>query len=184
MRLARGECLESRRTAFRTGGELHRRLAQVEPQRRQHLIVARASEVDARAGRADARGEMSLERRLPVLVVELDPPQSAGVLVGECAEPGADRLEVGGADQALRAQHLRVRDRGGDIVAHQPLVQRVVLAGGVFQDARIERRPRVPQPPHAGACCSAGVSALTSATINVPVPSLVNTSPRIPSADR
>ena len=125
--------------------------------------------------------EPPLERGVAILVGELDVPVPAGVLVGERAEAGADGLEVARAEQALRMQHLGMRDRGAHVVRHEALIERVVLARGELEHARIERRALVPQPRHGALCASAGDRALTSATISVPVPSLVNTSPRMPS---
>ena len=63
-------------------------------------------------------------------------------------------------------------------------ISRMVLARGIFEHALIERRSLVPQTRHGAPCCSAGLSALMSATMSVPVPSLVNTSARIPSGER
>ena len=136
------------------------------------------------AGRADARREVPLERGVTVLVRELDVPGAARVLGGERAQGRADRGEIVRRQQPLRVQHRGVRDRGAHVVRHQPLIERVVFAGAVAQHPLIERRALVPQAAHGVLCCSAGDSAFTSATISVPVPSLVNTSPRMPSGER
>src|SRR5215469_3700524 len=132
---------------------------------------------------ADARRKPPLERGLPVLVRELDVPGAARMLGADLAEGSANGGEVGIRQQLLAVQHLGVRDRGAHVVRHEPLIECVVLAGGEAQHPLIEGRALVPQPRHDTPCCSAGGSALTSATIMVPLPSLVNTSARMPSGD-
>ena len=64
--------------------------------------------MDASAACADALGQPPLERGLPVLIGELDVPGTARVLVGERRESLADGGEIGGRQQLLRVQHLRV----------------------------------------------------------------------------
>ena len=76
-RLAPGERLERLGGRKRPGAQLPDALAQVQPQGGEHLVVARAPEVNARAGRAEARGEAPLERAVAVLVAELDVPGAA-----------------------------------------------------------------------------------------------------------
>src|SRR5690348_6293015 len=138
----------------------------------------------APAGRADARGQALLERGLAVFVGELDGPDAGGVFLAEPREPVADQHEIGGVEQLRRVQHLGVRDRGTHVVFHEPLVERVVVARGVPQHPLVEIDSLVPEPAHyLPLCCSAGVSALTSATISVPAPSFVKTSARMPSPD-
>ena len=140
--------------------------------------------MDALAGGAEARAQPPLESRLAVLLGELDVPLAARVACGERLERSADRGEILRRQQLLEVQHLGMGDRGAHIVGHQPLIERVILAGGVLEHALIERCALVPQARHGLLCCSAGLSALISATISVPVPSLVNTSARIPSGER
>ena len=54
---------------------------------------------------------------------------------------------------------------------------RVILTGGELEYPSVERRALVPEPGHAVPVpCSAGESALMSATTRVPVPSLVKIS--------
>jgi len=85
---------------------------------------------------------------MDVLVGELDRPGARGVVVAESREPGADRLEVVGAEKSLRRQHLGVGDRGADVVRHQALVEPVVFAGRVGKDAFVERSSLVPEATH------------------------------------
>src|SRR5215472_8074160 len=70
----------------RAGAQLRDGITQVQPQRGEHLVVARASEVNAPTGGAAACGQVSLERGLTVLVGELDVPRATCVLGGESAE--------------------------------------------------------------------------------------------------
>ena len=120
--------------------------------------------------------EQRLERGLPVLEIERHGPLAARVGRGDLAQAVADRGEVGVVHQAGVVQHLGVRDRGLHVVGHQPVVERVVLAGGVAQHPLVERRALVPESRHCVAPCSAALSALVSATTSVPVPSLVKIS--------
>ena len=159
-------------------------IAQVEAQRGEHLVVARAAEMHAPARCPDERGQPALERGLAVLVLQCDPPLALGVGGGERLEPLLDGLAVGVGEQPLRVQHLRVRDRGAGVVGDQTLVERVVLARREREHALIERRALVPEAAHGcalPAASSAGASLRMSATTSVPVPSLVNTSARIAS---
>ena len=87
---------------LRGRGELGGRVQQVQAQRRQHLVVARAAEMHAAAGRADARGEALLERGLAVLVGELDLPLARGVFGGQRAQALANGGQVRIAEQLAR----------------------------------------------------------------------------------
>ena len=79
------------------------RVAQIEPQRGEHLVVARAAEMHAAAGGADARGEPLLERGLAVFVGELDLPLPGGVLVRRWpSSPSRMALQVRVRQQLLR----------------------------------------------------------------------------------
>ena len=60
----------------------------------------------------------------------------------------ANRLEIRRRQQILLTEHLRVRDRGADVVGDQAIVQRVIIARGVFQNPRVERSTLVPEPRH------------------------------------
>src|SRR5207248_11035020 len=152
--------------------------------RREHQGCTAASAGHTAGGRSDEPGEAPPECRQALLVGERDAPLPARGALGVPQEAGADGIEIRDGEQPLPGEHLGVSDRGAHVVGNEPLVERVVLAGGVVQHPFIERRALVPQPLHGALSCSAGVSALTSATTRVPVPSLVNTSPRIPSGER
>ena len=130
------------------GRELADRVAQVEAQRDEHLVVARAAEMHAPARFADPLGEPALERAVHVLVRELDRPLARGVLRGERLEAVADRRAVGGREQTLGLEHPRVRDRRAHVVGHEPLVEHVILARGEAQDPLVERQTFVPEARH------------------------------------
>src|ERR1022692_3190875 len=97
-------------------------------------------------------------------------------------------FQIGVRQQALRLQHLRMSDRGLDIVCDEAIVERMIIARRVGKNAGIERLALVPQARHTitadEPCCSAGLSAFRSATTSVPVPSFVNTSASRLSAER
>src|SRR5512146_1772337 len=104
---------------------------------------------------APARGpyalcQSTLERRLPILVRELDAPESAAMLFRQRRQTVAYRLEVAFGQQLLLVQHLRMRNGRPGVVADQALIEGKVLAGGVLQHAIIQRRPFVPQTSHDG----------------------------------
>jgi hypothetical protein len=119
-------------------------MQEVEAQGGEHLVVARAPEVDAAARLADALREPPLERGLGVFLLERDRPHPLGVLGGEAAQPGRDRLEVVARQQAAIGEHLGVRDRSRNLERHQPLVEAMILARGVVQDLRVERLALIP----------------------------------------
>jgi len=183
-RFAFGERVERFRHLQRAGAEPRDGRAQIQPQGGKHLVVARASEVNALAECAEPCPQQTLECGLTVFIRKLDVPRAACMLGGESLEGATQRGQVLGRQQPLRVQHLGVGDRGAYVVRHQPLIECMVLARGIFEHALIERRSLVPQTRHGAPCCSAGLRALMSATMSVPVPSLVNTSARIPSGER
>ena len=158
-------------------GQVVGRVEQVEPQRGQHLVVARPAEMQARTGVADRAREAALERRVYVLVLERNAP-FPGVERGlELFQAVTDGARVVVADEPGRSQHLRVRDRAAHVVGHEARIEQVILARRVAQDTFAERQALVPQARHdPPPACSAGVNALMSLTTSVPVPSLVNTS--------
>src|SRR5580692_4824576 len=100
------------------------------------------------------------------------------MLLADCLQCIPDRRVIGGGQKPRSRQHVGMRDRGLDVVAHQALVEEMILPGGVCKHPLIEPRPFIPQPAHAevGLCCSAGESAVKSGTTSVPVPSLVKIS--------
>src|SRR6267154_2278251 len=112
--LARRELLERIRNRERTADQRLDRFAQIQADGGEHLVVARAPEVNAGAGGTDALGQPPLECRLAVLIGELDAPLPARVLLRQSAEAGANRREVLVRQQALRLQHLRERVDIGD----------------------------------------------------------------------
>jgi len=59
-------------------------------------------------------------------------------------------FQIVSRQQSLLLKHLRVRDRGTHVVAHQALIEGVVLTGRVAQHAFIERCALVPKACHAG----------------------------------
>ena len=160
-----------------------RRIAQVQPQRGEHLIVARAARVQASAGGADALRQPILDGGLAILLFERDAPLAARMLLADGCERVANGAMIRRRQKALLRQHVGMRDRGLDVVAHQPVVEEMVLARRVGEHALIERGALVPEARHDCAACSAGLRAFKSATTSVPVPSLVKISASRLSAD-
>jgi hypothetical protein len=185
--VAARQVIERAGAGVRRFGQLVGRVQQVKTQRGQHLVVARAAEMHTPAGRADARREAFLERGLAVFVGEFDLPLAGRVFRGERVQAVANGGKVGIGQEPHGVEHLGVRDGGAHVVLHQALVEGVVVTRRVREHTCIEGRAFVPEPahgwPYLPLCCSAGVSALTSATMSVPAPSLVNTSASRPSGD-
>ncbi len=123
-------------------------VAEVQPYRGQHLVVARAAEMHAPAGCADARRETLFESCLAVLVRQLDVPFAALVLGRDCREPRANRIQIRLREQFLCVEHLRMRYRCPHVVTDQALIQRVVLAGRVLKHTVVQRRTLVPEASH------------------------------------
>src|SRR3569833_805559 len=134
------------------------------------------------AGSPVLLGLLFLVRCLPILVIQADVTFDPSMLLAERSQPGSDDLQVSRGKQLLGMQHLNMGKGGGHVISNQPLIERIIFAGRVLQHTAVERRALIPQTTQTNKR-TAGLSALTSATINVPVPSFVNTSPRIPSGD-
>src|SRR5450631_4481866 len=75
--LTLAERIERFGDADRACAQLLDDIAEVETQRREHLVIARTPQMNAAARGADALGKPLLKRRLAVLIVKLDAPKSA-----------------------------------------------------------------------------------------------------------
>ena len=96
------------------------RVAQIEPQRGEHLVVARAPEMDARAGLADPLPSAALSSAVWTSSSASSIRHSpAACAAAERREPVADRGEVGRRQQPGRREHLGVGDRGADVVGRR-----------------------------------------------------------------
>ena len=126
-------------------------VAQIEAQRREHLVVARPARVQTPAGRAELLREPGLERGLAILELERDPPLAARMRRTDLAQRVAYCSAVRGGQNSAGVQRLGVRDRGLDVVGHEPIVERVVFARRELEHPAVERRALVPEPRHAAA---------------------------------
>ena len=171
-----GQRLQRRRDAASVVGERLHRVPEVEPERDEHLVVAGPPDMQTLACGTDPACKQGLECRLAVFEIQRHGPFAACVRRADLGEPSADGVVRRGVQQPHVVQHPGVRDRRHHVVPDQAIVERVVLAGRESQHALVERRALVPEPRHQCAPCSAGLSALVSATTSVPVPSFVNTS--------
>jgi hypothetical protein len=101
------------------------------------LVVARAAGVQALARVADQLRQARLDVQVHVLEVEL-PFEAPGLdLLVDLRHAAADRVEVGGGDDALRGEHVGMRQRAGDVGLPQPAVER--HAGRVALDQLAHR---------------------------------------------
>ena len=146
--LARAHVVQRGSNRSDAGLELSDCILQVQAQRRQHLVVARTPEMHALAGFADTLDQHVLQRRLPVLVLELHAPLAARVRPADLAQALRDGRKVVGRDQSLQVEHFRVRDRCAHVIGHETIVERMIFAGRVTQHALVEIRSLVPQPAH------------------------------------
>ena len=97
--------------------------AQVEADVGGHLVVARATRVQALAGVADQLGQALLD--VEVHVLEVDRPDEApGLDVGtDLSEPAFDVGQILGRDHPDGTKHACMRERPLDIEARQPAVE-------------------------------------------------------------
>ena len=175
--LALRQAVERLGDALGASRQVRHDVAQIEAQRREHLVVARPARVQTAAGRAQLLREPGLERGLAILELEGDPPLAARMRRTDLAQRVAYCSAVRGGQNSAGVQRLGVRDRGFDVIGHEPIVERMVFARGELEHPAVERRALVPEPRHAPPVpCSAGDSAFVSATTSVPVPSLVKIS--------
>ncbi len=142
------DLFERRDDLSRELGELVDRILDIEPECRQHLVVARPAEMDATARFADGIDEPSLERRVHVLVGKLDGPLAPGMSRAQGLEPGRDRRALERLEQALSLEHARMRNRGADVVFDEAGVEQVVLSRGKTEDPLVQRFALVPESGH------------------------------------
>ena len=129
------------------------------------------------AGRAQLLREPGLERGLAIFQLERDPPVAARMRRTDLTQPVAYCIAIRGAQYSTAMKRFRMGDRRQHVVGDQPIGERMILARSELEYPAVERRALVPEPRHAEPePCSAGESALTSATTSVPVPSLVKIS--------
>jgi hypothetical protein len=143
-----GERLERRGYRMRTVGEFLDRIAQVQAQRREHLIVARTAGMQARAGLAHLASEQGLECGLSVLELERHGPVAARMPGSDFLEPSGDGGEIRVVQETGVVQHPGVRDGGAHVVGDETVVEGVVLAGRVVEHPLIERCALVPESSH------------------------------------
>ena len=176
--LALRQAVERLGDALGASRQVRHDVAQIESQRREHLVVARPARVQTAAGRAQLLREPGLERGLAILELEGDPPLAARMRRTDLAQRVAYCSAVRGGQNSAGVQRLGVRDRGFDVIGHESIVERMVFAGGELEHPAVERRALVPEPRHAAGrtLFSAADSAFVSATTSVPVPSLVKIS--------
>ncbi len=146
--MRRGDLAERGCDGSRPGGECANLLLHPEAQRREHLVVARAPEVNPPAGRSDALGEPSFERRMHIFVAGLDSPKSLRMFGSERLQCAIDRREIAFLQQSLRSQHRGVRARSAGIVGDETVVESRILACRVSEHLLVERISLVPESAH------------------------------------
>ncbi len=98
-------------------------IADPEPEVGGDLVVARAGGVEPAGGGSDQLGQPGLDMHVDVLErgILLDP--DPGIFVLDPLQPLGDGGGVGLGDDALGLQHRDMGERGGDVLAPQPLVE-------------------------------------------------------------
>ena len=107
---------------------------------------------------------------------------------GQRLQAVLDGREGVGGDEFLVRQHAGMCNGGPHVVGHQPVVECVILPGGLAEDFLVEGFALVPKPGHDPPserlpCCSAGDRLSMLSTTSVPVPSFVKTSSRMLSGN-
>jgi hypothetical protein len=102
------------------------------------------------AGGADPLGEQILDGSLAIFVFQGDLPFTGGVIFAYGRQCSANGLEIARGQESGPPEHFGMRDGGADVVAHQAIVQEVIVARGVLEHLRIECGPFVPEPGHGG----------------------------------
>ena len=104
-----------------------RRIPQIQAQRREHLIIARAAGMQTAAGRADALGQTILDRGLAILLVERDAPLALRMFLADGRERVVDRPMIrrrqkvpARASMSACAEEARCRSAPGDCRAGNP----------------------------------------------------------------
>ena len=97
-----------------------------------HLVVAAAAGVQALAGNAHALGQAGFDVQVHVFEVELPFKGARFDLLGDLRHAALDVGQVASADDALRGQHVGVRQRALNVGLPQAFVEK--HAGGVALD--------------------------------------------------
>src|SRR3569833_205410 len=92
--LAGRKPIESVSNTHGTSAELIDGVTEIESDRGEYLVIARAAQVHAPSGSSDPLGQSPFERGLAILVGELDMPQPPRVLISEHGQSVTDLLET------------------------------------------------------------------------------------------
>src|SRR5882762_5763128 len=81
-------------------------ITQVQSDRGQHLVVARAPKMNAAARSPDSFGQALFQRRLAIFIFQRDVPFAASVFLAEGGQAEADYVQIVGREEFLRMEHL------------------------------------------------------------------------------
>ena len=113
-----------------------------------HLVVARATRVQASAGRTDRAGERALHSHVDVLVVDVPDEGAVLDLRGNVGEARVDGSLVIGRDDALLGKHTGVRAAAGNVVGRHVLVDLEARAELLRELVHALLEPAAPQRHH------------------------------------
>ncbi len=100
--------------------------------------------MQATTGRAELLSQKILDRGLTVLLLECHAPLTGCMPGGDLVQCGDNGAEVRIGQQSPRRQHFGMRDRRLHVVAHQAIVEQMILAGREGKHPVVERRALVP----------------------------------------
>ena len=127
--------------------------AQQQSQGQQHLIIARAPQVDTLSGLPHPLDQRMLQRGVAVFLIVRNHQLAAlghGLQFGQCRD---QRRGIGGRQQPGLAQHSRMRGRSLHIEGQQGKIELRILAHGKAVDGRVQRQSLGPQWGAGGWAC-------------------------------
>ena len=104
--------------------------------------------MDALSRLADPFDEPRFQGGVRVLVFETNRPFAVFEVTEQLLKTFHDGVAVFGTEQPLLLEHFRVCHATPDVIANEPTVKFVVFAGGVAEDAFVERQAFFPQAGH------------------------------------
>ena len=125
------------------------RVADVEAEGDQDLIVAAPAGVHLLAGVAEALDEVGLDGGVPVLEALVEHEAARGERAGEIGERGVEGVGLGGGEHAGAREAVDVGPRGAHVGEEEAAIEHHVVAGAKALDTGVDRGACL-VPDHAG----------------------------------
>ena len=113
-----------------------------------NLVVTRAARMQARARNADVFDQRFLDGHMDVFVVDVELEAALGNLVLDLDQTHLDFVEVGLGDDALLAQHARMREGALDVLRIHRLIDLQRCAERLGKRPNALLKPAAPQSTH------------------------------------